>query len=276
MDMSERVAFVRNEYNRTVLDGMRRDDAAVILDGIMSGDLNALVDTMRRMTGMTVTAPSPTLILVVSDNRATRQMSPATPATPGTTPATEPAKDFFEGIEPPDETDDSDFGIILSSTGYRHAGNRKGTVVSFDYDSTTVIPNYDPATGECETDEDGELVSTLNPVAAALMRRHHARGDKVVIVTARPPDSIGSIWQMIRDNSLPVSEVYATNHHSKAPTLRSIGATIHYDDSPFHVDDVNRMLGPRTKAYYDSDMERHLEEGRQPKPGVPSNGGDEP
>jgi len=164
--------------------------------------------------------------------------------------------DLLDAVEMP-QTEEDDFDVILASASRQ----RRKRVISFDYDSTTVLPDIDPATGMCEYDEDNEPVSTLNTVAADLMKRHKANGDEIVIVTARSPNVIDSVWRTIRENDLPVSEVYATNHSSKVPILKEIGAAIHYDDSPFHIEDIQRELGSHIKAYYDTDMERHLEEG---------------
>lgn len=259
MDSVEKVELVAKDYDRTALDSLGRDDVGIVFQALQVA-MPGIVNDVRRTTGLNATAPSPTLIVVTVPSGGQPARAATPPAAGGQEPRQEPARDFFEGMEPPDDTDDFDV-ILASSAGKRQ---RRMRVISFDYDGTTVFPNIDPATGHCPYDEDGEAVSTLNPVAADLMRKHKARGDKVVIVTARNSDSLGSIWRMVRENSLPVSEVYATGHQPKSPTLRSIGASIHYDNSPFHVEEVNHTLYPKTKAYYETDMDRHLESEDEP------------
>ena len=145
---------------------------------------------------------------------------------------------------------------IDDGSGFRI--KRKTTVISFDFDGTILIPTINPSTGECNYDGNGEPVGTLSPIAAELMRRYKTRGDKVVIVTSRNPKAVGSIWKMIHDKFLPVSEVYATNHQPKSPVLKDIGATIHYDNSPFHIEEINSSGS--TTAFYETEMEKHLKE----------------
>ena len=147
-----------------------------------------------------------------------------------------------------------DFNIRIASP--RKPARRRNIVVSFDYDGTTVFP-IEPI----EYDEDGEAVSELNPEAEELMRMHASQGDKVVIVTCRPPDAIGSVWKMVKDNGLPVEEVYATAHTDKSPTLISIGASIHYDDSSFRINEIRRAMGPAIKVYYTHEMSENLNAG---------------
>lgn len=151
-------------------------------------------------------------------------------------------QEMFKDIQLPEE--DEAFGIVFSSA---RTASRKPIVVSFDYDGTTVFP-IDLGHG-LDYDEENEPVSELNPDAAELMRLHASRGDTVVIVTCRYPYGLKSVWKMIHDNGLPVSEVYATSHTSKAPTLRSIGASIHYEDSPFRSDEIKNALGSDIKVY---------------------------
>lgn len=169
-----------------------------------------------------------------------------------------PVKPFQPAVDPEADSsfeamldeDDDDFGLVFSSN------KRKPIIVSFDYDGTTVFP--DESDGEIKFDEDGEAVSILNPEAAELMRLHAGRGDTVVIVTARIPTSLDSVWKTINDNGLPVSEVYATSYASKAPTLRSIGASIHYDDDPFRLAEIRAALGPSIKVYRETEMEDNI------------------
>jgi hypothetical protein len=166
------------------------------------------------------------------------------------TPTKEEVDSYLADIE-----DDPTFATSSKSV---KIAKKNPIVVSFDYDGVTVLP--DDSNGYSEWDENGEAISHINPVASELMKRYAARGDKVVIVAARDPSSINSVWKMIKDNGLPVSEVYATSHQSKVPTLRSIGASIHYDDNQFVLEDLygNMDLG-NFEARHDHEMEKDLE-----------------
>jgi hypothetical protein len=152
----------------------------------------------------------------------------------------------------------SDDILASNGKGIHKVAGVSNKLVSFDYDGTTVLAHIDPTTGDYQYDENGEPVSILNPDAARLMKLYKTKGYEVVIVTARNPKMVKSIWKTIHKNSLPVSKVYATNHHPKSPTIRSIGATIHYDDNPFYVEEINESLAMRARAYYNTDMEKHL------------------
>jgi len=128
----------------------------------------------------------------------------------------------------------------------------KKKVISFDYDDTTVFHDYP------SDNEDGEPISKINPEAAALMKFYASQGYKIIIVTCRTPDTIGDIWGTIEDENLPVSEVYATSHTSKAPILAETGASIHYDNDLFRLQEITDALGTKIKVYRETEMSNHL------------------
>ena len=148
---------------------------------------------------------------------------------------------------------DSERSFWSVAEGDVKVAGRKAIVVSFDYDGTTTVVDSDS-----ELDAHGFPRGQLNVTAAELMCLHAKRGDKVVIVTARTEDALGEVWKMVKDNGLPVHKVYATSLKAKSPTLNSIGASIHYDDNPFVVDEVRQSLGSKVAVYFDTDMETNL------------------
>jgi len=133
-------------------------------------------------------------------------------------------------------------------------------VVSFDWDGTVVTPDKSNPAG-IQYGDDDEPVSVIIPAATDLMRMYASQGAKIVIVTCRTPEGLKSIRTMISEYGLPVSEVYATSHTSKAPTLRSVGASIHYDDSPFRINEIKAELGPAIKVFHAHHMDDHIVNG---------------
>lgn len=130
-------------------------------------------------------------------------------------------------------------------------------VVSFDWDGTAVTPDLSNPAG-IQYGDDDEPISVIIPAAAELMRMYASQGAKIVIVTCRNPEGLESVRAMISECGLPVSEVYATSHTSKAPTLRSVGATIHYDDSPFRINEIKDELGPAIEVIHAHHMDAHI------------------
>lgn len=56
---------------------------------------------------------------------------------------------------------------------------------------------------------------------------HH----KIVITTARPPETNEYIFEFLKFYKLPAEQIYATNDMPKTPVLLKMGAIKHYDDN---------------------------------------------
>lgn len=95
-------------------------------------------------------------------------------------------------------------------------------LISFDFDDTLSFG--------------GDYIG--NPKILDKVREHIKAGDICVIVTARSRQqfSILEIDGFIFEHNLDISAVYFTNHELKGPTLKYIGADVHYDDDPKHLD----------------------------------------
>ena len=64
-----------------------------------------------------------------------------------------------------------------------------------------------------------------------LQLKEDAKEHKIVVVTARPPSTDVYVWEFIKNNNLPVEQIYATDDEPKTPVLIKIGAIKHYDDN---------------------------------------------
>jgi acid phosphatase class B len=130
---------------------------------------------------------------------------------------------------------------------------QKATIISFDFDDTTV---FQPSE---ENEIDFEVVGELNPEAAELMDLYHKNGCVVVIVTCRCSNELKAVWEAIKQYGLPVGNVYATNRQDKSIVLSEIGASVHYDDSEFRLQQIHEALGNRIKLYRVNEMYKTIE-----------------
>jgi len=94
-------------------------------------------------------------------------------------------------------------------------------IVSFDFDDTLLFCG-----------------GSSNVIILDKLREHHKAGHTCVIVTARSRQfySIKEIDDFIIKHNLVINAVYFTNHELKGPTLKHIGAEVHYDDAEHHLD----------------------------------------
>jgi hypothetical protein len=61
--------------------------------------------------------------------------------------------------------------------------------------------------------------------------REDAKTHKIVVTTARPPETNEYVQAFLEKFDLPVEEIHATNNWPKTPLLVDIGAVKHYDDN---------------------------------------------
>lgn len=160
-------------------------------------------------------------------------------------------RELFQDIELPQE--DDDFGIVFSSV------KKKPRTISFDWDDTVMIA--DRADGKMDFDQyDNPTSGTLNQDAAELMRLYAKQGCNIVVVTCRTPEGLNQIWEAIKEYGLPVNEVYATSHTSKAPILLELGASIHYDDNDFRMDEIRTELGYAISVRHVNQIPKDIEQ----------------
>jgi len=106
-------------------------------------------------------------------------------------------------------------------------------LVSFDFDSTLALP---------------QETGAWKPNWAMLHRMmwHLARGDSVIIVTARskqmePYASMSGAPQVkdfVYAYQLPISEIYFTGGRLKGPSLHRLGVELHYDDKDEEIEEA--------------------------------------
>jgi len=71
--------------------------------------------------------------------------------------------------------------------------------------------------------------------------KEDAKTHKIVVVTARPPETNEFVMAFIHKYDLPVEEIYATNNWPKTPILKELKVVKFYDDN-------NRLIAPLKEA----------------------------
>ena len=100
-------------------------------------------------------------------------------------------------------------------------------VVSFDFDGvlhTDIIPNTHHPISHFDTD------LTPNEQMHQQLRQEAAK-NKVVIVSARCPESQTIISDFCKQYALPITGIYTTCDRPKLPILLKLNAIRHYDDN---------------------------------------------
>lgn len=102
------------------------------------------------------------------------------------------------------------------------------STVSFDFDDTL-----------CLSTDGG---NAPNPEIVSLLMKHHADGERCIIITARDPEHESDEWiaenephrikvsDFVRAHNLPVERVVFTNHEPKGPVCLRNNVRLHYDD----------------------------------------------
>lgn len=104
-------------------------------------------------------------------------------------------------------------------------------IVSFDFDSTIFIPDWDKDDGYYKSvDGSGEATGVINVNIADLIRKYHSQGWKCICVTSRFEKDKQFVIDTIKKHNLPIQEVYCTNQQDKVFKLKELGVSIHYDD----------------------------------------------
>ena len=110
-------------------------------------------------------------------------------------------------------------------TDFKLFENERG-VISYDFDGTL----HKSVVGIHPIDfMSPELWAPFPEIMSQL--KMDAKTHKIVIVTARPPETNDLVWEFVKKNNLPVEEIFATNNGPKTPVLKKIGAIKHYDDN---------------------------------------------
>ena len=100
-------------------------------------------------------------------------------------------------------------------------------VVSFDFDGVLHRDIY-PGTHHPLSHYNPDMTPNM-PMHQKL--REEARQNKVVVTSARCPDTIPIMQQFIQNYHLPVQEIVATCDGPKLPYLQRMQAIRHYDDN---------------------------------------------
>ena len=101
-------------------------------------------------------------------------------------------------------------------------------MVSFDFDGVLHRDIF-PGTHHPLSHYDPNLTPN-EPMHQKL--REEARTNRVVVTSARCPDTIPIIKGFCQRYHLPVQEIVATCNRPKLPYLQRMGAVRHYDDNP--------------------------------------------
>lgn len=113
-------------------------------------------------------------------------------------------------------------------------------VYSFDFDNTLITFKVNP-----ENPSHG-VYDKPHQENISLLKKLASEGNKIVIVTSRKKLNKKMSWdtsptpeELVRDLSLPVSEIYYTNGDFKANKLVELGVEEHWDDDPDEIKVAN-------------------------------------
>lgn len=113
----------------------------------------------------------------------------------------------------------------------------KQKIVSFDFDNTIFILDWDDENGYYKFDPKDPETPTghINQSIVNLINQHNSQGWKCICVTSRSQNESKQVNKVIMDNSLPINEIYFTNGQDKVFKLKELGVSKHYDDDPIEI-----------------------------------------
>jgi hypothetical protein len=110
--------------------------------------------------------------------------------------------------------------------------------VSFDFDNTIFLLEKDPEDDfsyKFDPKDPDIPLGKINEKIVDLILKYKSDGYKVICVTSRMAKYKKQVEDVIRENRLPISEIYCTNGQDKANTLKRLGVIKHYDDDMFEI-----------------------------------------
>lgn len=117
---------------------------------------------------------------------------------------------------------------------------QKQVIVSFDFDDTIYSLDRNPEDGELVYAPDDEFYSTplgrVNDGIVSLIKKYHSNNYKVICVTSRRSVYKSEVEEIIRENNLPIYEIYCTEGRDKVHMLLELGVSIHYDDDHYELE----------------------------------------
>ena len=110
----------------------------------------------------------------------------------------------------------------------------KERAVSFDFDDTIFMIEWDKETNDYHRDEQGDPIGTLNKDIAQKIKDYKLQGYKVYVLTTRYDIWRKETEKFLIDNNLMkyIDDVVFTNGAWKANRAKKLGVQIHYDDNP--------------------------------------------
>lgn len=63
-------------------------------------------------------------------------------------------------------------------------------------------------------------------------------------------NELKAVWEAVKQYGLPVGNVYATNRQDKSIVLSEIGASVHYDDSEFRLQQIHKVLTRQKQKFF--------------------------
>jgi len=105
-------------------------------------------------------------------------------------------------------------------------------IVSFDFDSTIALSEWDKEENDYVRDERGDQIQHLNPKIAAKIKEHKVNGDTVYVLTTRYAIWREDTQKFLEDNNLwgYIDDLIFTNGAWKANKAKKLGIKKHYDD----------------------------------------------
>ena len=106
----------------------------------------------------------------------------------------------------------------------------KEEVISFDFDDTIALSQWDHENNDYLRDENNDIVQKPNKRIIDLIKDYKNKGYKVIVVTTRYDKWRQETEDQLKEWGVPIDEVHFTNGAWKANRLKKLGVFLHYDD----------------------------------------------
>jgi len=123
--------------------------------------------------------------------------------------------------------------------------------VSFDFDDTIFMLEWDDEENDYVRDENGDVVGHLNEDIAKKIKDYKTQGYRVYVITTRYATWRQETEDYLRDHNLMgyIDDVIFTNGAWKANTCKKHGVKKHFDDDPQEIRRLKykNIIGVRVK-----------------------------
>jgi hypothetical protein len=119
----------------------------------------------------------------------------------------------------------------------------KDNIVSFDFDDTIFMLDWDFENSDFVRDENGNPTGKLNTKIAKKIKEYKTNGYTVYLITSRYAVWREEVENYLKDNNLMgyIDDVIFTNGESKSITCKKLGVVKHYDDDRVEIRDLENV-----------------------------------